>query len=66
MIEHQDAIDFSRVIESRGIGTGVRWILGIGIVMIFTIGGFTAFLSGHGHMWPATHTMRMDLGSMPK
>jgi len=66
MIEHQDVIDFSRVPQSQGLGTGTKWILAIGILMIFAVGGMSIGFAFFGHMWPSSHTMRMDLGSMPK
>jgi hypothetical protein len=66
MIEHQDYIDFNYVPQSRGISRGTLVVLVSGIITIFAIGGFTAFLSGHGHMWPSTTTMRMPLGRMPQ
>ena len=66
MIEHQDTIDFSHVPKSQGLNTGTKFILVIGVLMIFAIGGASVFSSGYNHMWPDTHTMRMDLGSMPK
>lgn len=66
MIEKQDYIDFNYVPQSRGIGRSTLTILAIGIVMIFVIGGLAATMSGYGHMWPSTTTMRMNLGNMPK
>jgi hypothetical protein len=65
MIEQQDYIDFNYVPQSRGIGRGTIVILAIGVLMIFAIGGFTAFLSGYGHMWPYTATERENLHQMP-
>lgn len=65
MIEKQDYIDFSHVPQSQGITKEVKFVLYVGILAIFTVGGFSAFLSGYHHMWPSTHTMRMDLGKMP-
>jgi hypothetical protein len=66
MIEHQEAVDFTYVPESKGIGRGTTVILVIGLLMIFTMGGLSAFLSGWGHMWPSNTTLRDPLGSMPK
>ncbi|HTU69388.1 MAG TPA: hypothetical protein VMF11_03625 [Candidatus Baltobacteraceae bacterium] len=66
MIEHQDVIDFSNLPQSKGIGTGTRWILAVGIVMIFCIGGLTVGFAYWGHMWPSDHTLRMDLGNLSK
>ncbi|HTC30373.1 MAG TPA: hypothetical protein VK702_06560 [Candidatus Acidoferrum sp.] len=66
MIEHQDAIDFTHVPQSQGLGRGTIVILVIGLLAIFTMGGLSAFLSGWGHLWPSTTTLRMPLGNMPK
>jgi hypothetical protein len=66
MIEHQDYIDFSKVPESKGLGRGTLVLLITGVIMIFLIGGFSAFMSGYGHMWPSINTTRMNLGSMPQ
>jgi len=65
MIEHQDYIDFSHVPESKGITPVVQWVLYTGIVCIFLVGGFSAFLSGHGHMWPSNTTLREPLPPLP-
>jgi len=65
MIENQEYIDFSHVPESRGLGKSIQFVLYSGILAIFVIGGFAAFLSGYNHMWPSNHTLRMDLGKMP-
>jgi hypothetical protein len=66
MIENQETIDFSVVPQSKGLNTGTKVILVIGVLMIFAIGGASAFLSGYGHVWPASHTLRYPLGTMPK
>ncbi|HTX57702.1 MAG TPA: hypothetical protein VMD47_11445 [Candidatus Acidoferrales bacterium] len=66
MIERQETINFTHVPQSKGIGTGTRWILGVGIVIIFCIGGAVVRLSGYNHVWPAEQSMRMNLGQMPK
>jgi hypothetical protein len=65
MIEHQDYIDFTTVPQSKGLSSGTIVIVIIGVIMIFIMGGLSSFLSGYGHMWPSTHTERMDLGNMP-
>jgi hypothetical protein len=67
MIEQQGYIDFSHVPQSKGITPIVQWVLYVGIVGIFIIGGFSAFLADEGnrHMWPSDTTMREPLGSMP-
>ena len=66
MIEHQDVIDFTELPKTQGIGRRIYVVLVIGLLMIFTMGGLSAFLSGWGHMWPSTTTLRMPLGNMPK
>jgi hypothetical protein len=66
MIEQQDHIDFSTVPQSKGLGRGTLVLLIVGVIAIFAIGGASAFSSGYGHMWPSTHTERMNLGSMPQ
>jgi len=66
MIEHQETVDFSHVPKSQGLNAGTKFILVTGVLMIFAIGGFSAFLSGYGHVWPSTHTLRIDLGKMPQ
>jgi hypothetical protein len=65
MIEQQHTIDFSVVPQSRGLNTFTKFILAIGVLTIFAIGGFSAFLSGYGHVWPSEKSMRIDLGKMP-
>jgi len=65
IVEHQDTIDFSHVPQSQGLNTFTKINLIIGVLAIFAIGGFSAFLSGYGHMWPSNTTERVDLGSMP-
>jgi hypothetical protein len=66
MIEKQDYIDFSQVPQSHGITREIKIVLYAGIIAIFAVGGFSAFLSGYNHMWPSNHTLRMDLGQMPQ
>ncbi|MGA7572293.1 MAG: hypothetical protein WBG27_06310 [Candidatus Aquilonibacter sp.] len=66
MIEHQDVIDFTEIPQTQGVGRGIIVVLVIGLAMIFTIGGLSAFLSGYNHMWPSNTTLRMPLGNMPK
>jgi hypothetical protein len=66
MIEHQDVIDFTEPPRTEGIGRSIYVVLVIGLLMIFAMGGLSAFLSGYKHMWPSNTTLRMDLGSMPK
>jgi hypothetical protein len=65
IVEHQNAIDFSVVPQSKGLNTFTKAILVTGVLGIFAIGGFSAFLSGYGHVWPSSHSLRIDLGKMP-
>jgi hypothetical protein len=65
MIEQQDYIDFSTVPQSKGLSSSTLAIVIVGVIMIFIMGGLSAFLSGYGHLWPSTHTERMPLGNMP-
>ena len=58
-------IDFSKVPESKGIGTPAFIVLAVGLIGIFVMGYLSVIMSGFGHMWPAPKTMRMDLGNMP-
>jgi hypothetical protein len=62
--EHE-RLDFSKVPQSKGIGTSAFIVLLIGLLGIFIMGFLSCILSGYGHMWPSQKTMRMDLGSMP-
>jgi hypothetical protein len=64
MIEHQDTVDFSVVPQSQGLNTPTKIILVTGVLMIFAIGGFSAFLSGYQHVWPANQSLRIDLGKI--
>lgn len=62
----EEYFDFSKVPQSKGVPPAIYMFAIIGIVGIFIIGGFSAFMSGSGHLWPADHTLRMPLGNMPK
>jgi hypothetical protein len=67
MIEHQDVIDFTEVPQTQGVGPSIMVVLVIGLALIFTMGGLSAFLSGYNHdYWPSSKTLRMPLGNMPK
>jgi len=65
MIEQQDQIDFSYVPQSRGLSKGVLVVLFTGLLVIFGIGGMSIGFAFWGHMWPSTHSMRLNLGKMP-
>ncbi len=65
MIEHQDHIDFSHVPQSKGLGKGTLVVLFTGVFAIFVVGGMAIGFAHYGHMWPSSHSMRMDLGNMP-
>ena len=65
MIEQQEVVDFSRVPVSKGMSNSTLVIVITGVIMIFIVGGLVIGFSGYGHLWPSTHTQRMDLGRMP-
>ncbi len=65
IVSDKEYLDFSSVPASKGLGKGTTTLLLIGVVMIFIIGGMVVGMAGYGHMWPSTHSMRMDLGKMP-
>jgi hypothetical protein len=64
--DQHERLDFSTVPQSKGITKPAYVVLVIGLIGIFAVGGMSVMLSGYGHMWPSTHTMRMPLGDMPK
>lgn len=66
IVEHQNTVDFSHVPQSKGLNTFTKIILVTGVLGIFAIGGFSAFLSGYGHRWPANTALREPLGNMPQ
>jgi hypothetical protein len=66
MIEQQDVIDFTEPPRTEGIGRSIFVVLVVGLLMIFAMGGLSAFLSGYNHTWPSNTTLRMPLGNMPK
>jgi hypothetical protein len=65
VIEKQDYIDFSTVPQSKGLGKGTMVVLFTGLIAIFFIGGLSIGFAYYGHIWPSTHSMRIDLGKMP-
>jgi hypothetical protein len=62
IVSDNEYLDFSRVPQSRGVPHAILYAIAIGLVMIFAIGGSCVLLSGYGHKWPATSTMRVNLG----
>ena len=59
MILHEsERLDFSKVPQSQGVPKRVYWILVVGVLGIFMMGYLSVILSGYGHMWPYTNTMR--------
>jgi hypothetical protein len=64
IVRDDEYLDFSRVPESRGITAPIYWTLAIGLAGIFAFGGAVIFNASYGHDWPATHTLRTDLGPM--
>jgi hypothetical protein len=62
IVPDEEYLDFSRVPESRGVPK-VLVVSGlVGLLMIFMIGAASCLYSGYGHKWPATRTLRADLG----
>jgi hypothetical protein len=66
IVDDKEYLDFSKVPQSKGIPPFLPIIALVGVVGIFLIGGFSAFLSGYGHVWPSMKAVRVDLGEMPK
>ncbi len=62
IVSDNEYLDFSRVPQSRGIPKAIVYAVAVGLVVIFAIGASCCLLSGYGHKWPATSTMRVDLG----
>lgn len=63
IVRDDEYLDFSKIPESRGVPTGLYRVVAIGLLMIFAIGGAVVLLSGYGHHWPATTTMRVPLNN---
>ena len=57
--------NFREAPTSKGVPTVVKIAATVGIIVIFCIGGWVVKASGYGHLWPADHTLRADLGSPP-
>lgn len=66
IVKDSEYLDFKTVPQSKGIPSGIFILALVGLVGIFIVGGFSAFMSGYGHTWPAEKTQRMPLGDMPK
>lgn len=67
MISHDhERLDFTTIPSSKGIKAPAFIVLAIGLFGIFFMGGYSIYAAGYNHMWPAAHSMRMDLGKMPK
>lgn len=64
IVPDEEYLDFSRVPQSRGVPRPLTYAIIIGLLMIFAIGGATCLLSGYGHEWPSSHSMRVDLGTL--
>ena len=66
VIEEKDMHpDFGEMPASKGVPLVVKVAATVGIIMIFCIGGWVVLASSYGHLWPANHTLRADLGSRP-
>jgi hypothetical protein len=64
IVRDEEYLDFSQVPQSRGIPPLIRYGVMVGLLMIFAIGAASFLLSGYGHIWPADHSMRVDLGTL--
>ncbi len=56
-----DPVDGRGVPQSKGIPVAVRIAAAIGIVVIFVIGAFVVKISGYGHQWPSSQSLRIPL-----
>ncbi|GAC1502541.1 MAG: hypothetical protein NVS1B14_07380 [Vulcanimicrobiaceae bacterium] len=56
-----DRMDNRGVPVSRGVPNLVQVSALIGLLLIFAIGAFTILVASYGHMWPASHSLRMPL-----
>ena len=63
IVRDDEYLDFSKVPESRGIPGGLYRIGIVGLVVIFAIGGAVCLMSGYGHHWPSTTTLRVPLNN---
>ena len=66
IVKDDEYIDFTKVPQSKGIPPSIYMFAIVGIIGIFLVGGFSAFMSSSGHLWPAEKVLRMPLGQMPK
>lgn len=53
--------DRYEVPRSRGVPPTVRWLIGIGLFIIFVMGVISVAEAGHFHVWPAGDTTRTPL-----
>ena len=58
-----DKVDYRGVPVSKGVPNAVMLAGILGLLAIFAIGGATILMGSYGHLWPASHTLRMDLNS---
>jgi len=47
--------------SSRGMPPVVRWLFGIGVVLIFFMGAISVVGSGENHVWPAASSPNAQL-----
>lgn len=64
IVPDEEYLDFSQVPQSRGVPRSLTVSIVVGLFMIFAIGGACCLLSGYGHVWPSSHSMRVDLGTL--
>lgn len=56
-----DPTDERGVPTSRGVPRVVLIAATIGMLMIFGVGAYTIYMSGYGHVWPSTQSLRIPL-----
>ncbi len=56
-----DQLDDRGVPTTRGMPRAVQIAVLIGIAVIFAMGGYTIVMSGYGHRWPSTKSLRIPL-----
>ena len=56
-----DPTDERGVPTSRGVPRIVFIAAGIGIMLIFAVGGWTISHGGYGHVWPSQQALRIPL-----
>lgn len=47
--------------ESTGVPAAVIWLALAGLLVVFSVGGYTAFNSSTNLLWPASNTLTIPL-----